>query len=156
VHGPDAGADSMGDEKQAQGLAAFLDSLDRENKLPPCIIYNLNPSFNEVIASMAGNFQSCMPGKMQYGPAWWFLDNMKGIEEHLDIVANYGLLDNFVGMTTDSRSFLSFPRHEYFRRILCNTTGRRVEKGIYPDDKDMITAMVRNISYYNAKNYFNF
>ena len=156
VYGPDAGADTMGDEKQARGLTAFLDSLDRENKLPPTIIYNLNPSFNEVIASMAGNFHSCMPGKMQYGPAWWFLDNMKGIEEHLDIVANYGLLDNFVGMTTDSRSFLSFPRHEYFRRILCNMTGKRVEKGIYPDDKDMITAMVRNISYYNAKNYFNF
>lgn len=156
VHGPDAGADSIGDERQARGLASLLDSLDRENKLPPCIIYNLNPASNEVIASMAGNFQSCMPGKMQYGPAWWFLDNMKGIEEHLDTVANYGLLNNFVGMTTDSRSFLSFPRHEYFRRILCNMTGKRVEKGIYPDDKDIITDMVRNISYYNAKNYFNF
>ncbi|MDT8401955.1 MAG: glucuronate isomerase [Bacteroidales bacterium] len=156
LHGPDAGGDSIGDEKQARGLASFLDSLDRENKLPPCIIYNLNPAFSEVIASMTGNFQSCMPGKMQYGPAWWFLDNMKGIEEHLDTVANYGLLNNFVGMTTDSRSYLSFPRHEYFRRILCNMTGKRVEKGIYPDDKDLITAMVRNISYYNAKNYFNF
>jgi len=156
LHGPDAGADSIGDEKQARGLASFLDSLNRENKLPPCILYNLNPASSEVIASMAGNFQSCMPGKMQYGPAWWFLDNMKGIIEHLDIVANYGLLNNFVGMTTDSRSFLSFPRHEYFRRILCNLTGTRVEHGIYPDDKDMITALVRNISYYNAKNYFNF
>jgi len=156
LYGPDAGADSIGDEKQAQGLASFLDSLDRENKLPPCIIYNLNPACNEVMASMAGNFQSCMPGRMQYGPAWWFLDNMKGIENHFDIVAGYGLLNSFVGMTTDSRSFLSFPRHEYFRRILCNMTGKRVEKGIYPDDKGMITAMVRNISYYNAKNYFNF
>jgi len=156
LYGPDAGADSINDEKQAQGLASFLDSLDRENKLPPCILYNLNPSFNEVFASMTGNFQSCMPGKMQYGPAWWFLDNKNDIEKHLDIVSNYGLLGRFVGMTTDSRSFLSFPRHEYFRRILCNYTGKRVEKGFYPDDKDMISSMVRNISYYNAKNYFNF
>ncbi len=156
IYGADAGADSMNDEKQAKGLALFLDSLDRENKLPPCIIYNLNPAFDEVFASMTGNFQSCLPGKMQYGPAWWFLDNKNGIEKHLDIVANYGLLGSFVGMTTDSRSFLSFPRHEYFRRILCNIAGNRVENGVYPDDKDMISAMVRNISYYNAKNYFNF
>lgn len=152
----DAGADSMDDERQARGLASFLDDMDRQNKLPPCIIYNLNPAFTEVMASMAGNFQSCMPGKIQYGPAWWFLDNKKGIEQHLETVANYGLLDNFVGMTTDSRSFLSFPRHEYFRRILTNMTGKNVEIGLYPDDKDMISSLVRNISYYNAKNYFNF
>ena len=153
--GPDGGADSIGDDNQAQGLASLLDSLDRENKLPPCILYNLNPSYSEVIASMAGNFQSCMTGKIQYGPAWWFLDNLNGIENQLDTVASYGLLGRFVGMTTDSRSFLSLPRHEYFRRILCNVTGSRVEKGIYPDDKHLITDMVRNISYYNAKNYFN-
>ncbi len=156
IYGPDGGADSISDEKQAQGLAALLNSLDRENKLPPCILYNLNPSANEVIASMAGNFQSCMPGKIQYGPAWWFLDNLEDIEKQLNTVACYGLLGRFVGMTTDSRSFLSFPRHEYFRRILCNMTGRRVEKGLFPDDKDIVTDMVRNISYYNAKNYFNF
>jgi len=155
-YGADGGADSIGDEKQAEGLAALLNSLDRENKLPPCILYNLNPSFNEVIASMAGNFQSCMAGKMQYGPAWWFLDNLEGIERQIDTVASFGLLGRFVGMTTDSRSFLSFPRHEYFRRILCNMAGKKVEKGLFPDDKDMITSMVRNISYYNAKNYFNF
>jgi glucuronate isomerase len=155
-YGPDGGADSIGDEKQAEGLAALLDLLDRENKLPPCIIYNLNPSANEVLASMAGNFQSCMVGKMQYGPAWWFLDNLQGIQKQLETVAAYGLLDRFVGMTTDSRSFLSFTRHEYFRRILCNMTGINVEKGLFPDDKDLITDMVRNISYYNAKNYFNF
>ncbi|MBN1388110.1 MAG: glucuronate isomerase [Bacteroidales bacterium] len=155
-YGPDGGADSIGDEMQAEGLAAFLNSLDRENKLPPCIIYNLNPSANEIMAAMAGNFQSCMTGKMQYGPAWWFLDNYQGIQKQLDTVAAYGLLGRFVGMTTDSRSFLSFPRHEYFRRILCNIAGVNVEKGLFPDDKDMITDMVRNISYYNAKNYFNF
>lgn len=154
--GSDGGADSIGDDNQARGLASLLNSLDSENKLPPCILYNLNPSYNEVIASMAGNFQSCMTGKIQYGPAWWFLDNLEGIEKQLDTVASYGLLGRFVGMTTDSRSFLSFPRHEYFRRILCNVTGSKVEKGIYPDNKDMITDMVRNISYYNAKNYFNF
>lgn len=155
-YGPDGGADSIGDERQAEGLAAFLDSLDRENKLPPCILYNLNPSFNEVLASMAGNFQSCLPGKMQHGPAWWFLDNIKGIEEHLETVSNFGLIGRYIGMTTDSRSFLSLTRHEYFRRILCNMFGRKVEKGLFPDDKDIITDIVRNISYYNAKSYFNF
>ncbi|MEA1885973.1 MAG: glucuronate isomerase [Bacteroidota bacterium] len=156
IHGPDGGADSISDANQACGLAKLLDSLDRENKLPPCIIYNLNPSANEVMASMAGNFQSCMPGKMQYGPAWWFLDTLDGIEKQLNTVASHGLLSRFIGMTTDSRSFLSFPRHEYFRRILCNMAGKKVEKGLFPDDKDMISEMVRNISYYNAKNYFNF
>lgn len=156
TYGSDGGADSIGDDNQAHGLSSLLNSLDRENKLPPCILYNLNPSYNEVIASMAGNFQSCMTGKIQYGPAWWFLDNLVGIEKQLDTVASFGLLGRFVGMTTDSRSFMSLPRHEYFRRILCNVTGSKVEKGIYPDDKDMVTDMVRNISYYNAKNYFNF
>ena len=105
---------------------------------------------------MAGNFQSGIPGKIQYGPAWWFLDNPKGIEKQIETVAHYGLLGRFVGMTTDSRSFLSFPRHEYFRRILCNMTGSMVEKGIYPDDKDLVSETVRNIAYFNAKNYFNF
>ncbi|MBS0010324.1 MAG: glucuronate isomerase [Bacteroidales bacterium] len=154
IYGPDGGADSTGDEQQAQGLARLLDALDRENKLPPSVLYNLNPSHNEVLASMAGNFQSGIPGKIQYGPAWWFLDNPKGIEKQIETVANYGLLGRFVGMTTDSRSFLSFPRHEYFRRILCNMTGSMVEKGIYPDDKDLISDTVRNIAYFNAKNYF--
>ena len=155
-YGPDNGSDSIGDERQAKGLAILLDSLDRENKLPPCILYNLNPSFNEVFASMAGNFQSCLPGKIQYGPAWWFLDNIKGIEEQLEVVTSFGLIGRYIGMTTDSRSFLSLTRHEYFRRIMCNLFGRKVEKGIFPDDKDMITDIVRNISYYNAKSYFNF
>ena len=154
--GPDGGTDSINDENQARGLASLLDSLDRENKLPPSILYNLNPSSNEVFASMAGNFQSGIQGKIQYGPAWWFLDNLKGIEKQIETVANFGLLGRFIGMTTDSRSFLSLTRHEYFRRILCNLSGRMVEKGTFPDDKNLITDMVRNISYYNAKSYFNF
>jgi len=156
MYGTDGGGDSIGDERQAAGIAGLLNSLDRQNKLPPTILYNLNPSFSEVLASMAGNFSSCMPGKIQYGSAWWFLDNLKGIEKQLDTVASYSLLGRFIGMLTDSRSFLSYTRHEYFRRILCNMAGSRVEMGIFPDDKDLITDTVRNISYYNAKNYFNF
>ncbi len=154
--GPDVGADSLGDEPQAQGLSMFLDSLDRENKLTSTILYNLNPSDNEVLASMAGNFQGCMPGKIQYGAAWWFLDNKDGIERHLRTVANFGLLGRFIGMLTDSRSFLSYPRHEYFRRILANLLGNMAEAGEIPSDTGYLSHLIRDISYNNVKNYFNF
>lgn len=155
-HGTDGGADSIGNEFKIKNLSFFLDSLDKENKLPPSILYNLNPSDNEALASMAANFQSCMPGKMQYGAAWWFLDNKNGIESQLQTVANHGLLGRFVGMLTDSRSFLSYPRHEYFRRILCNMIGEKKESGEFPDDTDLLSKMIEDICYYNAKNYFNF
>ena len=154
--GPDTGADSLGDEPQARGLSLFLDSLDKENKLAATILYNLNPVDNEVLASMAGNFQGCMPGKIQYGAAWWFLDNKDGIERHLRTVANFGLLGRFIGMLTDSRSFLSYPRHEYFRRILANMLGKMAESGEIPSDIGYLSRLIRDISYYNVKNYFNF
>lgn len=154
--GHDAGADSIGDEPQAIGLSKFLDSLDRENKLTSTILYNLNPNHNELLASMAGNFSGCMTGKMQYGAAWWFLDNKGGIERQLDTVANFSLLGRFIGMLTDSRSFLSFPRHEYFRRILADYLGRMAKKGEIDDDKDALAVIYKDICYYNALNYFNF
>lgn len=154
-YGPDAGADSPGDEPQARGLSLFLDRLDRENRLTATILYNLNPADSEVIASMAGNFHGCLPGKIQYGAAWWFLDNKDGIERHLRTVANFGLLGRFIGMLTDSRSFLSYPRHEYFRRILANMIGKMAESGEIPSDINYLSQLVRNISYYNVKNYFN-
>lgn len=154
--GNDAGGDSIGDEPQAEGLAGFLDSLDRQNKLPSTILYNLNPSYNEVMASMAGNFGGCMTGKMQYGAAWWFLDNKAGIERQLETISNFGLLGRFIGMLTDSRSFLSFPRHEYFRRILANYLGSMAASGETDSDITSLSEIYSNISYYNAKNFFNF
>ena len=152
--GPDAGCDSMGDRPQAIALSAFLDSLDRTHELPRTILYNLNPADNYLFAAMAGNFQdSSIPGKIQVGSAWWFLDQKEGIEAQLNTLSNLGLLSRFVGMVTDSRSFLSFPRHEYFRRVLCNLLGRDMESGELPNDPDLIGSMVRKICYGNAQEY---
>jgi glucuronate isomerase len=155
VLGPDAGFDSMGDFEIARPLAQFLDKLDVDNKLPKTIIYNLNPRDNELIATMIGNFQDgTVPGKLQYGPAWWFLDQKNGIERQIEVLSNLGLLGRFIGMLTDSRSFLSFTRHEYFRRILCNIFGNDVQMGLLPDDISMLGEMIKNICYFNARNYF--
>jgi glucuronate isomerase len=154
--GPDTGYDSIGDFEIAAPLAKFLDRLAQKGQLAKTIIYNLNPSDNEVIATMIGNFQDgTAAGKMQFGPAWWFLDNKDGIENHLKILANMGLLSHFTGMLTDSRSFLSFTRHEYFRRILCNFLGIEVESDRLPDDIGFLGKIVQDICYNNAKNYFN-
>jgi glucuronate isomerase len=153
--GADAGCDSIGDFSHAQSLSKFLNYLDENNVLARTIIYNLNPADNEVFASMAGNFQDgIVPGKIQYGAAWWFLDQKDGIIKQLDSLSNLGLLSRFVGMLTDSRSYLSFPRHEYFRRILCNLLGEEVENGELPNDINWLGEMVKNICYFNAKNYF--
>jgi glucuronate isomerase len=155
--GPDKGVDSIGDFEIAIPLAKYLNRLDDENKLAKTIIYNLNPADNELIATMIGNFQDgTIPGKIQYGSAWWFLDQKSGIERQIDALANMGLLSRFIGMLTDSRSFLSYPRHEYFRRILCNVLGVEMEKGLIPNDFKLIGRMVEDISYNNARNYFSF
>ncbi len=153
--GPDTGFDSIGDFEIAKPLAKFLDKLDKNNKLPKTILYNLNPRDNELIATMAGNFQDgSVPGKMQYGSGWWFLDQKDGMEKQLTVLSNMGLLSRFVGMLTDSRSFLSYPRHEYFRRILCNMLGNDVEAGVIPNDLDLLGKMVEDICFNNAKDYF--
>lgn len=153
--GPDTGYDSIGDVEIARPLAKFLDRLDTNNKLPKTILYNLNPRDNALLATMIGNFQDgSVPGKIQYGSAWWFLDQKDGMEEHIRALSNMGLLARFVGMLTDSRSFLSYPRHEYFRRILCNMLGSDVETGLLPNDTDLLGKMVENICYNNAVNYF--
>jgi glucuronate isomerase len=155
--GPDTGFDSIGDFEQARPLAHFLDRLDRDNKLAQTIIYNLNPRDNEVFATMIGNFNDgSRPGKVQWGSAWWFLDQKDGMEKQLNALSNLGLLTRFVGMLTDSRSFLSFPRHEYFRRILCNLLGRDVQNGELPADMDLLGGVVQDICYRNAKAYFKF
>jgi glucuronate isomerase len=155
--GADAGFDSIGDFPQAVALSRFLDSLDINNQLAPTILYNLNPADNEVIATMAGNFNDgTAPGKIQWGSAWWFLDQKDGIEKQINTLSNLGLLARFVGMLTDSRSFLSFPRHEYFRRILCNLIGRDVQNGELPHDMALLGKLVQDICYFNAKNYFKF
>jgi glucuronate isomerase len=153
--GPDTGFDSIGDFETAGPLAKFLDSLDKNNELPKTILYNLNPRDNELIATMVGNFQDgSSAGKIQYGSAWWFLDQKDGMEKQINVLSNMGLLSRFVGMLTDSRSFLSYPRHEYFRRILCNMLGNDVEAGLLPDDSDLLGKMVEDICFNNAKNYF--
>ena len=155
--GADVGCDSIGDYEQATGLSHFLNKLNKESKLPKTILYNLNPSDNEVFATMAGNFNSNGGiNKVQWGAAWWFLDQKNGMEKQLNTLSNMGLLSRFVGMLTDSRSFLSFPRHEYFRRILCNLLGEDIENGELPNDIDWIGKMVQDICYYNAKEYFQF
>jgi glucuronate isomerase len=154
--GPDTGFDSIGDFAQAQHMAHFFDHLDSDNTLTRTIIYNLNPSQNEVLATMAGNFSDgSVPGKIQFGSAWWFLDQKDGMEKQINALSNMGLLSRFIGMVTDSRSFLSFPRHEYFRRILCNLIGKDVEKGELPDDIDRLGQMVQDICYNNVKKYFS-
>jgi glucuronate isomerase len=153
--GPDIGCDSIGDLQVARPLAKFFDRLDNIGKLPKTILYNLNPRDNALFATMIGNFQDgSAPGKMQYGSAWWFLDQKDGIEEQIKALSHMGLLARFVGMLTDSRSFLSYPRHEYFRRILCNILGADVEAGLLPADMALLGKMVEDISFNNAKNYF--
>lgn len=155
--GPDTGFDSIGDFSQAEALSGFLNTLDSTNQLTKTIVYNLNPSNNEVFATMVGNFNDgTIKGKVQFGAAWWFLDQKDGMEKQINTLSNQGLLSCFVGMLTDSRSFLSFPRHEYFRRILCTIIGTDVANGELPNDIDFLGKIVSDICYYNAKNYFNF
>ena len=155
--GPDTGFDSVNDFEIAKGISRLLDSLDREDLLPKTILYCLNPKDNYVLGTMLGNFQKGpTPGKLQFGSGWWFNDNRDGMEEQMKALANLGCLGNFIGMLTDSRSFVSYPRHEYFRRILCNLLGRWVEEGEYPADFDALGRIVKGISYHNAKHYFDF
>lgn len=153
--GVDSGFDSMDDIKYASYLSTMLNEMDKENLLPKTVLYSLNPNDNEMLASMAGNFQGGgIRGKMQFGTAWWFNDHKPGMEAQLTVLSSIGLLSPFIGMLTDSRSFLSFPRHEYFRRILCNVVGNWVENGEYPNHPDFLKEMINNISYNNAYNYF--
>lgn len=157
VLGPDTGWDSIGDFPQAQKLSAFLNALDSKDKLAKTIIYNLNPADNEVMATMIGNFNDgSVKGKVQFGSGWWFLDQKDGMTKQLNALSNMGLISCFVGMLTDSRSFLSFPRHEYFRRLLCNLLGDEIKRGELPADIEWIGKLVADISYYNAKEYFSF
>ncbi len=154
--GPDTGYDSIGDFSVANAASRFLDKLDSQDQLAKTILYNLNPGDNEVLATMAYNFNDGkIPGKMQFGSGWWFLDQKFGMIDQLNTLSSLGLLSRFVGMLTDSRSFLSYPRHEYFRRILCNLIGSDVEKGEIPDDEDLLKPLIENICYNNAKEYFN-
>jgi glucuronate isomerase len=154
-YGRDGGYDSLGDWPQAEALGAYLDVLDRDDCLPKTIVYNLNPSANYVFATMMGNFQDGrVAGKMQFGSGWWFLDQKEGMEWQMNALSNVGLLSRFVGMTTDSRSFLSYPRHEYFRRTLCNLIGRDIERGEIPDSDELIRPLVEGVCYKNAKEYF--
>ena len=155
--GPDIGFDSIGDKPVAEPLSKLLNKLDTEDKLCKTVLYNLNPADNELYATMIGNFQDgSVPGKMQWGSGWWFLDQKDGMEKQIQALSNLGLLSRFVGMLTDSRSFLSYTRHEYFRRTLCNILGNDVENGEIPNDMELLGQMVENISFNNAKNYFNF
>jgi glucuronate isomerase len=155
--GPDIGCDSIGDALVAQPMSRFFDRLDIEQKLAKSILYNLNPAHNELVATMIGNFQDGeTPGKMQWGSGWWFLDQKDGMERQLTALSNLGLLSRFVGMLTDSRSFLSYTRHEYFRRILCNLLGTEMQQGILPNEMELIGSMVRDICYHNAAGYFGF
>ncbi len=155
--GPDTGFDSIGDFPQAVALSRFFDRLDTADKLTKTIVYNLNPADNEIIATMIGNFNDgSVAGKMQFGSAWWFLDQKDGMEKQMNTLSNMGLISQFVGMLTDSRSFLSYPRHEYFRRIVCNLFGKDVENGELPNDVKWIGKLVSDICYHNAKRYFDF
>ncbi len=155
--GPDTGFDSIGDWPIAEALSRFLDRLDQDEQLPRTILYTLNPRDNEVLGTMLGNFQDGKtPGKIQFGSGWWFNDQMDGMLRHIEAVSQLGLLSRFVGMLTDSRSFLSYTRHEYFRRILCNVLGRDMVRGLIPRDFDLVGRMVKDISYNNAARYFGF
>ncbi|WP_047246646.1 glucuronate isomerase [Maribacter thermophilus] len=155
--GPDTGWDSIGDYPQAYTLSRFLNRLDSKDKLTKTILYNLNPSDNEVLASMIGNFNDgSTKGKIQFGSGWWFLDQKDGMTKQMNALSNMGLISCFIGMLTDSRSFLSYPRHEYFRRILCNLFGKEMLKGEIPKDFDLVGKIVQDICYNNAKEYFNF
>jgi glucuronate isomerase len=154
--GADTGWDSIGDFSQAGAIARFLDRLDSKNQLAKTILYNLNPSDNELMATMIGNFNDgSVPGKIQFGSAWWFLDQKDGMIKQMNALSNMGLLSRFVGMLTDSRSFLSYPRHEYFRRILCDLFGTEIENGELPNDVPWTGKIIQDICYYNASNYFN-
>lgn len=153
--GRDTGFDTIGDFQQGEKLARFLDALDREDQLPRTVLYNLNPSDNYLFATMAGNFQDgTIPGKIQFGSGWWFLDQKEGMEWQINALSSLGLLSRFVGMLTDSRSFLSYPRHEYFRRILCQILGGETERGLIPDHFDLLARYVRAICHGNARDYF--
>ncbi len=155
--GPDSGCDSISDMPIARGLSRLLDTLDRDDRLPRTVLFCMNPNMNEVLSSITGAFaDDTARGKVQFGPAWWFNDHKEGNLRQLSTLANHGLLGTFVGMTTDSRSLASFPRHEYFRRLLCARIGRWMEDGEYPLDEDALAQMVRDICYYNAKTYFRF
>jgi len=163
--GPNTGFDSVGDSRPARRVARMLDRLDQKDKLARTILYHVNPAYNEVMASMIGNFQAgetpglpggCAAGKMQFGGAWWFNDQKDGIERQIEALSNIGLLSRFIGMTTDSRSFLSYPRHEYFRRILCNILGGEMEAGLIPSDMKLVGGMVKDICFNNAMAYFGF
>ncbi len=156
--GPDTGFDTIGDYKGAENLASLLDCLDREGKLAKTILYNLNPADNVWVAAMIGNFQDgSFPGKIQMGSGWWFNDQINGMEAQMNALSTQGLLSRFVGMLTDSRSFLSYPRHEYFRRVLCNLLGTDLDRGLIPvSELNRVGQIVEDICYYNAKRYFNF
>jgi glucuronate isomerase len=155
--GYDAGFDSIGDFPQARAVARFLDTLDGRDQLAKTILYHINPADNDLFATMIGNFQDgTIAGKIQYGSAWWFLDQKDGIEGHLKALSNMGLLSRFVGNVTDSRSFLSYSRHEYFRRLLCNLLGEDVRRGLVPDDRELLGQMVHRICFENARDYFGF
>jgi glucuronate isomerase len=152
--GADSGLDSVGDFEMARPLARFLDRLDETNQLAKTILYNLNPRDNELFATMIGNFQDgSVPGKMQYGSAWWFLDQKDGMEAQIRALSNMGLFSRFVGMVTDSRSFLSYSRHEYFRRVVCNILGDDVRRGLLPDDRNLLGALAQDVSFFNARDY---
>jgi glucuronate isomerase len=152
--GPNTGYDNIGDWKQAESLCKYFDALDQENALPRTIIYNVNPVDNYVFSTAAGSFQDGVTaGKIQFGSGWWFLDQKEGIEWQINALSNNGLLSRFVGMVTDSRSFMSFPRHEYFRRVLCNLLGQEMERGELPSDEGLIGSLVRNICFENARQY---
>ena len=153
--GRDTGFDSIGDWPQVPSLIRYLDQLEQEGHLPKVIVYNVNPTDNYAFATAVGNFQDgSLPGKLQLGSGWWFLDQKEGIEWQLNALSNCGLLSRFVGMTTDSRSFMSFPRHEYFRRVLCNLLGKEMDSGLLPDSEELVGGMIRNICFENARTYF--
>lgn len=153
--GPDTGYDSIGDFNMAIGLARFLDRLEEQKKLAKTVLYNINPRDNEMIAAMIGNFQDgSVPGKIQFGSGWWYNDQKDGMERQINALSNMGLISRFVGMLTDSRSFLSYPRHEYFRRILCNLFGRDIENGELPADYELVGGIIKDICYQNAVDYF--
>ncbi|HSI83643.1 MAG: glucuronate isomerase [Candidatus Methylacidiphilales bacterium] len=155
--GPDTGFDSIGDWPVAEAMSRYFDRLEQTGRLPKTIIYNLNPRDNELIATMIGNFQDGITaGKMQFGSGWWFLDQLDGMTRQIEALSQLGLLSQFVGMLTDSRSFLSYTRHEYFRRLLCDILGNDIERGYIPRDFDLVGGMVQDISYYNARRYFGF
>ena len=157
VLGPDTGYDAIGDFAQGEALVRFLDRLDSEGQLAKTIVYNLNPRDNELLTTIIGSFQDgSVPGKMQFGSAWWFLDQLDGMTKQMNALSNMGLLSRFVGMLTDSRSFLSYSRHDYFRRLLCNLLGDDVEAGRLPNEPALLGRLVEDVCFKNARAYFGF